>query len=289
MAFDPVTHLTLKYGSRSVAVFRERCICHEPDTILLNPKPVQRLRRVCRKPVIYLYPQSSLANVTVELTLTSSWRLSAVHPPPQTIVPPGEPRTAQSLIWAVAAEPNGTLVDKTCGIEVSYLYWEAIANTQLVTPVSSRSTTPIVNTESFDPACPSVNPSDSVLLSKSRVPGYLNVVLKALALHTEARTLFITYWLPDMLKHEYVALRFVAQDAYENAARLRITPAPDVVTRVFMLFRGVAVGDLGLWEAASVRANAADGSFWADVVGVNARRAADSTLFRVLEWGGMEV
>ena len=95
-----------------------------------------------------------------------------------------------------------------------------------------------------------------------------------------------------MLKYEYIALRFVAQDAYEQAAPMRIAPIPDVVTRVFMLFRGVAAGDLGLWQAASARAapaSAEGATFWADVVGVNAARAADSGLFRVLEWGGMEV
>ncbi|KAH9018121.1 hypothetical protein EDB84DRAFT_1276321, partial [Lactarius hengduanensis] len=241
------------------------------------------------KPVIYLYPPSNLADVTVDLALAPSWRFSAVHPPPQTTVPPGEPHTAQSLTWTVAAEPNGTLVDKTSGMEVSYLYWEAIATPQPVTPGASRAATPITNIVTFDPARPSVNPGDSVLLPTSKVPGYLDVVLKALALHTEARTSFITYWLPDMLKHEYVALRFVAQDAYEQAAPMRIAPAPDVVTRVFMLFRGVPVGDLGLWEAASARAHADGARLWADVVGVDAARAADSGLFRVLEWGGMEV
>jgi hypothetical protein len=97
------------------------------DTILLNPTPPQNLQQVmCRKPVIYLYPSSSLADVTVELALTPSWRFSAVHPPPRATVPPGEPHTAQSLTWTVAAEPNGTLVDKTSGMEVSYLYWEAM-------------------------------------------------------------------------------------------------------------------------------------------------------------------
>jgi hypothetical protein len=67
------------------------------DTIFLNPRPTQRVKWVCRKPVIYLYPPSSLPDVTVELALTSSWRFSAVHPLPQTTVPPGEPHTAQSL------------------------------------------------------------------------------------------------------------------------------------------------------------------------------------------------
>ena len=98
------------------------------DTILLNPRPVrgQRVRRALRKPVIYLHTPSSLPDVTVELTLSSSWRFSAVHPPPLTTVPSGEPHTAQSLTWSVAAEPNGVLVDKTSGMELSYLYWEAM-------------------------------------------------------------------------------------------------------------------------------------------------------------------
>ncbi|KAH9033623.1 hypothetical protein EDB85DRAFT_1099774 [Lactarius pseudohatsudake] len=278
------------------------------DTINVTLE-VDRLRG--KKPVIYLYPPSSLADVTVELALASSWRFSAVHPPPRTTIPPGEPHTAQCVTWTVAAEPNGMLVDKTTGMEVSYLYWEAIAKSNLVMTDASRTapTTVIANTEAFDPSCPSVIPGDSVLLPTSKLPGYLDVVLKALTLHTEARTSFITlrilfpsmgaqkddpnltrYWLPDMLKYEYVALRFIAQESYEKAAEMRITPAPDIVTRVFMLFRGVVASDLALWEPARARAAEADGAtFWADVVGVDAARAADSGLFRVLEWGGMEI
>lgn len=91
-----------------------------------------------------------------------------------------------------------------------------------------------------------------------------------------------------MLKYEYVTLRFIAQELYEKAAAMHITPALDIVTRVFMLLRGVVAGDLGLWELA--RAAEADGvTFWADVVGVNAARATGGGSFRVLEWGGMEV
>ncbi len=93
------------------------------DTITVTLEVDQLLGR---KPVIYLYPPFSLADVTVELALASSWRFSAVHPPPRTTIPPGEPHTAQCLTWTVAAEPNGTLVDKKTGMEVSYLYWEAM-------------------------------------------------------------------------------------------------------------------------------------------------------------------
>jgi hypothetical protein len=91
-------------------------------------------------------------------------------------------------------------------------------------------------------------------------------------------------------KHKYVALRFLAQASYEQVAQMRVSPTPDVVTRVFMLFRGVAADDLGLWEQAATRATAEDGAtFWARVVGVDLARASDRGLFRVLEWGGMEV
>ncbi|KAG2740062.1 hypothetical protein P692DRAFT_20840935 [Suillus brevipes Sb2] len=48
---------------------------------------------------------------------------------------------------------------------------------------------------------------------------------KALGLHTEARTSFITYWLTSFLKHEYIALRFVPQAAYERAASLNFSAA----------------------------------------------------------------
>lgn len=51
---------------------------------------------------------------------------------------------------------------------------------------------------------------------------------------------------------------------------MRASPAPDVVTRAFMLFRGVAPGDTGLWGQAAARATAHDGAtFWANVVGVD--------------------
>ncbi|KAI9453253.1 hypothetical protein BJY52DRAFT_1153307 [Lactarius psammicola] len=253
-------------------------------------------RLIGKKPVIYLYPPLSLADVTVELALAPSWRFSAVHPPPWTTIPPGEPHTPQCLTWTVAAEPNGVLVDKTTGMEVSYLYWEAIVSSNRYKS-SSRRPPPIQrktkpsNTETFDPSCPSVSPSDTVLLPTSKLPGYLDVVLKALALHTEARTSFITYWLPDMLRHEYAALRFIVQESYEKIAEMRIIPAPDIVTRVFMLFHGrrrQPTSDSGN-QRVRAQAEAGGATFWADVVGVDAARVTDSGLLRVLEWGGMEM
>jgi hypothetical protein len=66
-----------------------------------------------------------------------------------------------------------------------------------------------------------------------------------------------------LLNYEFVALRFLSQASYEQAAQMRVSPAPDVITRVFLLFRGVAADYLGLWEQAATRATAEDGAaFW---------------------------
>ena len=92
-----------------------------------------------------------------------------------------------------------------------------------------------------------------------------------------------------MLKHKYIALRFVPQSAYERAAPLKILPAPDIVTRVFMLFNGLDEGPLlSDWPQARGRAHRS-ADFWKGVVGINCERSMNESLFRVLEWGGMEV
>ena len=89
------------------------------------------------------------------------------------------------------------------------------------------------------------------------------------------------------MKHTHVALRFVPQAEYEQAARLIITPTPDIVIRVFMVFCGVE-DDIREWTSAVERAEE-DVMFWRDVVGIDVKAAQDVSLFRVLEWGGMEV
>jgi hypothetical protein len=66
-------------------------------------------------------------------------------------------------------------------------------NSRLVTPDASRTSTPVEDVEIFDPSRPSMNPGDSVLLPAGKVPGYLDIALKALSLNTEVRTSFITY------------------------------------------------------------------------------------------------
>ncbi len=57
-----------------------------------------------------------------------------------------------------------------------------------------------------------------------------------------------------------------------------------------MLFRGVCSDDVGLWTPAAARTTVEDGAtFWTNVIGVDAVRASDRTLFWMLKWGEMQV
>ncbi|KIJ53361.1 hypothetical protein M422DRAFT_43042 [Sphaerobolus stellatus SS14] len=76
--------------------------------------------------------------------------------------------------------------------------------------------------------------------------------------------------------------------AFEWAALLDVSPRPNIITRIFILFKGVNGDELeSSWNYALQRASR-DSDFWVDIVGVDIQRATDSSLFRVLEWGGME-
>ncbi|CUA67942.1 Polyubiquitin-C [Rhizoctonia solani] len=247
---------------------------------------VKRLRG--GKPVIYLFPPSSTSDIRVQLSLARSWDFSEIYPPTTITTAAKETKSlGQSVAWTVNAQPDGTLWDQATNREVSYLFWEARTNPKLPSsPPTTRPSSPVE--ANFDPASPLLLPSHSALLPFNKVTGYIDDALLALGLHTEARTSFITYWLPDLSKHAFIALRFLPQHEYENAAPLDVSPAPQVVTRVFMLFRGVDESQVELWNEAAEMAQR-DVVVWRDVVGVDIAQVRDKLLFRVVEWGGMEV
>ncbi|KAG1742153.1 hypothetical protein EDB19DRAFT_1907619 [Suillus lakei] len=231
-----------------------------------------------KKPVIYIYSPSDI-DVSVKLSLTPEWSLSVIYPVVTT------KDHGQHLEWNVRTHQDGSLTENNTGLDVAYLFWEAETNPHAFPRSPASKPQPV---DTFIPTASSLGDTDSVVIPVDKVASYLDKSLKALGLHTEARTSFITYWLPYILKHEYIALRFVPQSAYERAASLNISPQPDVVTRVFMLFRGISEEHLENWSNAQMQAEK-DVTWWVDVVGVDPARAGDVALFRVLEWGGMEV
>ncbi|KAG7087635.1 hypothetical protein E1B28_013583 [Marasmius oreades] len=244
------------------------------------------------KPVIYLFSPLE-REVRVRLGLAPQWSISALYPVVPINQTPGG-KVHQTVEWIARTQQDGTLTETSTGTEVAYLFWEAhtVPDAPRSPPPSPRVEEKPRHSERFIPNDTHITPQNSVLLSIEALPIYLDKTLKMLVLHTEARTSFITYWLPSFLKHKHIALRFLPQSSYEEAAPLDITPTPDVVTRIFMLFHGVSEDELK--NAGNGWTEAVDRSsegvvFWQTVVGVDIGKAADENLFRVLEWGGMEV
>jgi hypothetical protein len=223
------------------------------------------------KPVIYILPPQPLDSVKVQLDLVPQWQFSAVYPLNK-IENTAEGK--QRINWHVSASPDGILVNKTDSEEASYLYWEAKALVN-VRPAAHLP---------FDPSCVDLSPENAVIMPFEQVVPHLHSALKALALDVEARTSFITYWLPELMhfEHKHVAFRFIPQIEYEQAAPLEIQPKPDCITRVFWVFDGInneeALADK--WDAARSRTETVN---WAQVIGLDAK-AFDQSVFRVLEW-----
>ncbi|PIL28615.1 hypothetical protein GSI_08657 [Ganoderma sinense ZZ0214-1] len=244
---------------------------------------VLRLRGA--KPVIYLLSPTPIPDATVSVTLVPQWSFSHVYP----LAPPKRLEDGRERVtWTVSARPDGTLIEKDTGLELLYLFWEADSNASLpLSPPLGQVDGTLA--EYFDPAYPMLDCDTPtvVLLPFAELLPYLDATLKKLSLHTAARNDFITYWLLKLSKQPFVGLRFLPQAAYERAAVLEVHPKPEVVTRVFMLFRGVPADDASqpAWSAARARVGEVD---WVRVVGVEAG-ARDQSRFRLLEWGAMEV
>ncbi|KAK0192574.1 hypothetical protein F5146DRAFT_1190868 [Armillaria mellea] len=225
-----------------------------------------RRLQVGGKPVIYLFSPIE-QEVSVQLSLVNEWCFSAVYP----VVP--------TLTWRTITHNDQTLTETTTGLRASYLYWEAAP---IRTDRIERPPSPLPETSESSPA------RSFIVLPVSSITPYLDKVLASLGLHVEARTSFITYWLPSILKHTHIALRFVPQNEYETAAVLHIEPSPDVLTRIFMLFKGISEDRLDEWSGTISRSQD-EMEWWRNVVGlVSKERQRDEKLFRVLEWGGME-
>ncbi len=75
------------------------------------------------KPIIYLLAPEPI-EASVELSLIPQWSLSAIYP----VVPikPATLQSAEKVTWKVHVHPNGELTELSTGLDVAYLYWEAL-------------------------------------------------------------------------------------------------------------------------------------------------------------------
>lgn len=111
--------------------------------------------------------------------------------------------------WTVTASPDGTLTDKN-GNKYSFLYWEADL---VIKPDLSR----------------------GFCVKGGDTKAFLETALKQLGLSDIESADFIGYWLPQLEGNKYNVITFQTT-AYENAASMKVSPEPDTVIRVNMLW-----------------------------------------------------
>ncbi|KAF9260587.1 hypothetical protein L218DRAFT_1002550 [Marasmius fiardii PR-910] len=240
--------------------------CNDTARPFVLPTPELSIS-VFRKPVIYIFSQEKM-DVSVSVSLTPQWGFCALYPVVH-IQYPRSSRLHQQIEWNVESQSDGSLKEKNTGLEIAYMFWAAIVNTE---SPSSPPQSPIeghpISSDCFNPVSCDVTPEDSVLLAVDDLPAY---------------------WLPSFLKHTHIALRFMPQASYDGAAPMEVNPRSNVATRVFMLFKGVLKMQGTLkWDKAVERSRDAVG-FWRDVIGTQLELSEENPRLRVLEWGGMEI
>jgi hypothetical protein len=78
--------------------------------------------------------------------------------------------------------------------------------------------------------------SKGFVVSGAETENFLKEKLQYLGLTPREYNEFIVFWLPIMQNNKYNLITFAGEE-YENIARLHITPQPDSIQRVMMVFK----------------------------------------------------
>ncbi|MBQ3062200.1 MAG: hypothetical protein IJD03_00905 [Clostridia bacterium] len=143
--------------------------------------------------------------------------------------------------WKVTAMPDGTLFDAK-GNEYSYLFWEGESNTEY-------------------------DMSRGFCVKGEDTAGFLKEKLSYMGLTAREYNEFIVYWLPRMQGNRYNLITF-QQENYAESAKLEISPEPDNILRVFMVYKPLT-----------------------SMVAIEPQELpiSDRVGFTVVEWGGCEI
>ncbi|KAK6844197.1 hypothetical protein PG995_014307 [Apiospora arundinis] len=198
-----------------------------------------------------------------------------------------------TVIWEGSLKRDGTIHDDHTRLDCSYLFWEAES-------LPLKGDLPFMESPLilFNPGAPHAFLQHAhEILPFDKLVERLDQILEEFCLTVAMRTDFMVYWLPAFQRlrnrGQHIKFSFVPQIAFSMAARLDIDidlvtdidckPARQTTGRVFMLFSGV---DASLvHESCTVPV---DWVKYAWYYGIK-DSMKNEKLFRVLEWGGMEV
>ena len=240
-----------------------------------------------RKPVILIYSDVQ-RDVSVTLSLPQGETWTALYPKPYV-----KERSdgQQTVIWKCkvdAVSDGGMLTSHvvskysslTDKLKYSSLFWESQVSSGAVP--NSR-----VN----------IDLEQSAIGPVPQVVEGLAKALRAMSMTDTAATDFIQYWIPAFTRIEQagkdVAIQFISQKRLNKDVPLVIEPRPEVLTRIFMVFKAIPAVHSGTMPCAIPRfewgtVSRARQQLWLSQVNVNPL-AFDRSKYTVLEWGGAQV
>ena len=145
--------------------------------------------------------------------------------------------------WKVSASPDGLITNYADGRQYPYLFWEGDTYKQ------------------------DWNMKEGFVVSAGDSRPFLERVLPEMGSSAKEYNEFVDFWVPVLQKNEYNLVHFAGRE-YEDLATLEVSPKPDAVLRVFMVFRATG-------KDTRVVAQHFDGFV---------RKG-----FTVVEWGGMQL
>jgi hypothetical protein len=158
---------------------------------------VDELDIISYKPVLYLYPTQK-TNVFVKLNLHNQ---TLMHPYP-----------AYKNGWNVTAEPSGNIVNNETNRAHYCLFWETKGDDLI---------------QKFE---------QGFVVEGAKTADFLEQKLALLGLTPKEANEFIIFWLPQMENNPYNLIYF-AKKEYENACNLDISPKPDALIRIMMVWQ----------------------------------------------------
>ncbi len=160
---------------------------------------------VCmNKPVIYFYPKKE---TQVHVKLDIKGMLDFTYPAYDV-----------NKGWNFVAYPNGKL--DINGKEHNYLFWEGVTNLEREDQKLQQ----------------------GFVVQKENVVAFLEKKLSKMGLNSNEKEDFITYWGPLMTQHKQCLVHFMFNEQFAKYASLNITPKPDHLFRVFMLWSPLEEG-----------------------------------------------
>jgi len=156
----------------------------------------------CGKPVIYLYPEKTM-DVDVRVEVDEFTKTIPEHGVDG---------------WHVRATPTGKIYNYADGKNYPYLFWEGHDKDK-------------------------VEADSGFMVARDELPRFLRTSLHDLGFTRQEMKDFIEFWEPRMLDNPepFFFINFMGTREFNTIAPLHITPAPDVLIRVFMYFDPVSV------------------------------------------------